>query len=773
MRASTMLHYDHPAEKWTEALPLGNGELGAMVFGRMDQERIALNLDTLWSGHPYTAADDPDGYETIEAARKLTLDGHAAQAQALIEEQLLSHGNGQCYLPLGELAIEYPSRGRCTQYVRSLDLESAVHSVSAAWQASAGSESVPAAQECFVSAPAGALILRLSCEAELSLQITLRSPHRHVSYVERDALILDGQCPGTIDGERERFDDGPGMGFRIACMVKTDGRVRASGAAITVDHRHETVLILSAADAFNGFARDPAAQGREYKNAALERVRAALETDYDELRRAHIRDYRRFFDRVTLDLGETAAGKEPTDARLRAHQAGTEDPALYALLFHYGRYLAISASRPGTQAMNLQGIWSDRLYAPWGCNYTTNINTEMNYWPMLPCHLAELSEPLVALVRELSVNGERTAHRLYHAPGWVCHHNTDIWRQTFPAKGRAKWGMWPLGGAWLFRQLFEIYRYTLDEAFLRETAYPILRGCAEFLLSQLVPDEEGKLVLCPATSPENEYLLADGSVCAVSVSTAMNQSIIRDTFENTLACTRILGVDTEWAQQLADALHALRSVEIGEDGRILEWHEAHTEAEPDHRHVSHLFALFPAGQITPEDTPELAQACKRTLEARGDNGTGWSLGWKINFWACLRDGDRALKLLDQQLRFISEAENPRKGGGTYANMFDAHPPFQIDGNFGAANGIAQMLLQEHHGRLYLLPALPAAWKDGSVCGLCAPRRIEVTLHWRDGRLEEAFLRSDVDQTVEIVVDQTHFIVQITDGSCEWKRSPND
>lgn len=746
MNTSTTLWYDHPAAKWTDALPLGNGSLGAMVYGGCPQEKLCLNLDTLWSGRPYPK-ETGDLTAIYRRAQALTMEGRPLEAQALINEQLLTQ-NGHTYLPLGNLCMELAEEGAVSGYVRSLDLKTGLHTVEFDRAKTRWSPAVRLKETCFVSYPDQCLVLRLEADAPVTVQFTLTSLLRHTCLAEEGALVMDVQCPAQLTLLRDGFtDEEGGVQARVACAAQSDGRVKCQGSAIRVEAAREITLLLCAENSFAGYDRDPVTQGKEYRQATLNCLRAAQRKGYFDLLEVHACDIARYFDRVTLDLGEREAGRAPTDRRLIAHEAGEEDPSLYTLLFNYARYLMIVGSRPGTQPMNLQGIWNDQLFAPWASNYTVNINTEMNYWPALSANLAEMTEPLTKMLEELSVVGRDAAKKYYGAQGWTAHHNIDLWRQCFPAYGCAHWGFWYNGGAWLSRNLYDQYLYTRDEEFLRERAYPILRGCAEFYLSLLTEDEEGRLILCPSTSPENHYWL-DGKPCDISRTTTMTMSIAREAMEHTLECARILGTDEALCRQIEETLPRLLPLRVGSDGRLMEWYDEREDTEVHHRHVSHLYALHPAHQITPEDTPELIDACKRTLTVRGDDGTGWSLGWKINFWARLRDGDHALRLLDNQLRFVA-GDVDREGGGTYANLFDAHPPFQIDGNFGACSGIIEMLLQADGKRIHLLPALPSAWQKGSVQGLKAPGEITVCIAWENGQLTWARLESPITQRVQL------------------------
>ena len=746
MNTATTLWYDRPSAKWTDALPLGNGSLGAMVYGGCPQERICLNLDTLWSGRPYPK-ETGDYSAAYRQAQALAQAGRLREAQDLIEEKLLTR-NGNTYLPLGDLRLEFAEEGRVHGYTRSLDLKTGVHTVAFSRERTRWNLATQVKETCFVSYPDHCLVLRLTASEPVTVQATLHSLLRHECRVEEGALLMDVTCPGELGLMRNEFvkEEG-GVRARVACAVQCDGLVKMQGGVIRVEGAKELTLYLTAESSFVRY--DHAPDSRAYRKRALKRLASAQNKGYFDLLETHECDMAKYFDRVELHLGETDAGSAPTDQRLIAHGQGADDPSLYTLLFNYARYLMIAASRPGSQPMNLQGLWNERLYAPWAANYTVNINTEMNYWPALAGNLAEMAEPLEHMVQELSVIGRDTARAYYGAQGWCCHHNVDLWRQTFPAQGSATWGFWYNGGAWMSRHLYDHWLYTRDEAFLREKAYPVIRGCAEFYLSMLTDDGKGFLIMCPSTSPENAYWIEGGKRdCGLSKTTAMTMEIAREAMEHALSCAKALGADEALQKTIEETLPRLLPLRVGSDGRLMEWYDEQTDTEPEHRHVSHLYALHPAHQITPEDTPELVEACKKTLQARGDGGTGWSLGWKINFWARLRDGDHALRLLDNQLRYVA-GDVPATGGGTYANLFDAHPPFQIDGNFGACSGIIEMLLQADEQRVHLLPALPGAWKEGSVRGLKAPGDVTVSLRWAEGRLVEARLESPIAQTVRV------------------------
>lgn len=762
MNSSTQLWYMSPARSWTEALPLGNGSLGAMVFGKMDEETIDLNLDTLWSGRPYENQLIPDAKKTHDEAQALALKGQYKEAEDLLEKKLLYERNGQTYLPLGKLRIQYEGLKGMKDYRRELDLETAVHVSKACFQGRSGM--FKAEVRSFVSKPAGCLIVSISSEEKISLSISCDSQLAHCVKIDDGLLVMDGQCPGVMNSNRDGFLDDNGMKFNVSVGAQSDGYERCAGGRILVENAKNILIALSSEDSFNGFDKDPVSNGKEYQSAPRSLVKNALQKGMEVLLKEHADDYQALYSRMELNIGETEAGAYPTDQRLLNHDLGAWDPSLYTLLFNYARYLTISASRPGTQCMNLQGIWNDKLFAPWCSNYTVNINTEMNYWPVLAANLAECHEPLISMLRELSVTGKEAARELYGANGWTAHHNSDLWRQAFPAKGLAQWGFWYNGGAWLSRHLYDHYLYTMDEDFLRETAYPIIRGCAEFYMSMFVEDENGKLILAPSTSPENRYILPDGRDTGVSRTTAMTMSIAKETLENTVSAAKILNAEDDFIKSCENALQKLYPLKIGSDGRLMEWHDEMPDFEVHHRHVSHLYALHPAHEISPEKTPELAKACKKTLEVRGDDGTGWSLGWKINFWARLRDGNHALKLLDRQLRFVSDSGyNYQNGGGTYLNLFDAHPPFQIDGNFGAASGILEMLLLPQKGEIRLLPALPDKWARGYVRGLKAPGNVEIDMKWKNGKVTQAKLVSPVGGKFTLIVNGEERQIELSAG----------
>jgi alpha-L-fucosidase 2 len=758
------LWYEQPAKSWVEALPIGNGRIGAMIYGKIDTEIISLNEDTLWSGYPRDL-NPKNKREYFLQARELAKDKKYHEAQELIEAELTS-GWGQSYMPLGDIILNFKNIGDVTSFNRSLDLSTAIATVEYC------ADGVNYKREMFASAPDNVIVIKITSDkpGKVNFSLEIESQLRSTVFISEGVLILKGEAPSYVEPSYSNDLENPiiysprdeerGMLFTAMAKISTiGGKVTYADKKVTVDSADSTLIIFNAQTSFAGYNVQPYLQGKEYERLCVEGIKCAATKSYADLLSGHISDYKAYFDRVDLNLGENQASGLPTDKRLYRFKEEQNDPALYTLLFQYGRYLLISSSREGTQPANLQGIWNSELRPPWSSNYTLNINTQMNYWPVFSCNLGELQQPLVKLIKELSVTGRVTAREVYGSKGFISHHNTDLWRFSSPVgnqgKGSASYAYWNMSAGWLCRHLFDQYEYTLDEHFLREEAYPVMKSAAEFLLDIMIEDGEGYLIICPSTSPENVFT-HEGKECGISATTTMAMTIAKELFRNCIKSCEILESDADFANQLKNTLEKLYPYQVGSKGQLLEWNEEYEATDPHHRHNSHHYGLHPANEITVGETPELAKACKKSLELRGDDGTGWSLGWKINQWARLCEGDRALKLMNRQLRVVEGTEfDYSSAGGTYINMLDAHPPFQIDGNFGATSGIAEMLLQSRDNKLFILPALPSTWEKGYAKGLCAKGRIQVDIEW-DSQCVKVALLSDVNQTVRVAIKGIEF-----------------